>query len=477
MLNAEYRDSRGERQYNSPFGENDGMLPALGNTAYQLFSPGYYSKENVTDADRIAREAYEGIGEDGKPIHDEAVFSDWKSSKKINGEKLDPQQMQKYREDFGHAQEGLREALANSDWFNDLSADERNKILKQTKSIADKIGQYSVKPDSVEVSDELETFLKGGGGQNYKKGVDAVVQAWGDKYNPYGLSAKTYKELKESGEDLTPLEGYGDALEKYGLNESSATLEAYKSDKEEGLKAIADYNNAFKEADCLTDSGQPYTSESAKKAYEDGDLEEYKGYRNFIKENGISDSDDHWEKYKAEGGKEEMLERAEYDNAFKNAGMEKSYDSESAKSAYKRNQLPQYKEYRDFISEYGIEDKAEYWDDYKKYGRIKGINQSTLDLNKNIDWGDYGLSDSLATTQKYEHAKSEIKSLTPEKYASTFKKIDGRVKANGTITQDEVISYLNSISAKKDAGMEIWKAYGSDWKTIPVLQGNKWKKS
>lgn len=180
MLNTEYRDAYGRGQTNSPFDYSSESLGDIvmnvprfmGNLAYQMISPGYYDKMEVTPGDVKGREIYNGLDENGKPIKDEKVFADWRSTKRINGVRLDPEQLQTFREEMGQANYGLRNALAENEWFNSLPATKQNEIFKSLNTIADKIGQYAVMPESVNVSGELETYLNAGGGE---AGIKAVV--------------------------------------------------------------------------------------------------------------------------------------------------------------------------------------------------------------------------------------------------------------------------------------------------------------
>ena len=249
-----------------------------------MISPGYYSKEKTTAADQSARDTYNGLDEGNKPIRDPKVFADWKATKRINNEKLDPQQMQRYREIAGTTNNALREALAGAEWFNALPATDKTEILKRVNSLSDKIGQYNINPDSVTVQSEIKAFLDNQGGRYLNSGVRAVLDYMESEYNPYGLSKDTYQEMKESGEDLSQYIGYGEALEQYGLKDTQANREAWKNGQEQSFAEIAEYNKAFADAGME----KPYTSKSAQDAYESGDLETYKEYREYLDKKDLS---------------------------------------------------------------------------------------------------------------------------------------------------------------------------------------------
>ena len=277
MLNPEYRDARGERQYNSPLPvdyEKDSIPSVLGKTygnfMYQTLSPGYYSRVNTTDADRMARDTYNALDESGNPIKDSKVFADWKSTKKINGEKLNPYQMQDFRESMGKANTAMRDAIASEDWFNELSGTEQTEILKKLNSVSEKIGQYTVAPDSVNIKDELETYVNAGEGQD---GLDAIVKELSYKYNPYGIKASKYAELMESG-----------------------------ATKQEFEKAVEEAQVEAEKAEVFKELGMTSATKSFEAAYENDQMDLYEDYRKYLKDNDMGDSAKHWEDYQRQRG-------------------------------------------------------------------------------------------------------------------------------------------------------------------------------
>lgn len=301
MLNPEYRDARGERQYNSPYQYEKGNIPQNirafeNNLVYQMLSPGYYSEVNTTDADRLGRDLYNMLDENGHYIegvsNDSGVFADWRSTKKIDGQKLDPQQMQTFRENMGHANEGLREELYNSDWYYELDPKAQRDLVNSLNTIADKVGQYSVMPGSVNQEDaDLSAYIAAGGG---KEGIQAIVDNLEAEHNIYGLSKGTYNELKDSGADLSQYEGYGEALKKYGLSDNATNREAWLGENPE--KTLADNAEYTK---VMTENGLgDYTSKSAHMAYDKQEFDLYKEYRKYIADNEIRDSEKAWSDYR-----------------------------------------------------------------------------------------------------------------------------------------------------------------------------------
>lgn len=90
---------------------------------------------------------------------------------------------------------------------------------------------------------------------------------------------------------------------------------------------------------------------------------------------------------------------------------------------------------------------------------------------------DAGL-DSYNLQFKYDHAAGVIPSLTPEQFIQTFDSIDSN--SNDSITQDEMIAYLNQnpTSYDLDTVLQYWNAYGSDWSYQPYFdeETGTWKK-
>ena len=406
-LNPEYRDAYGRRQLNGPAdytkGDPLGNIRAFeNNLTYQMLSPGYLSEVNTTDADRLGRQIFDSLDDNGKPIKDEKVFADWRSTKKINGVKLDPKQMQNFREVMGETNYALRDSLVRADWLKELPATQQNDIVKSLNSIADKIGQYSVMPDSVDVSGKLKTYLDAGGGD---AGIQALVDELEAENNPYGLTKDIYSQMKADGEDFSRFVGYAQALEEAGLKDNKSNREAW---------------------------------------LESPDV---------------------------------LKEKGEYTKTFKDAGAEDVYTSESAQAAYADNDVPKYLEYRKYLKDVGQDDSLKRWEEYKETGTVDGLTEETADLNSTLDWGSLGMKDSVYTTKDYERAKSKIPSLQPEEYATTFKEIDKMQKKNDSISQKEVIAYLNKIGASSSEGTKIWNAYLSNptESSIPKLNDKgKW---
>jgi len=152
-VNEPYYDAYGRTQDNSP---TDNMLA---NFAYQALSPAYIADINVNAADRSARKAYNGKDSKGNRILDSKVFASWKNNVKIDGEKLSPRQMAEYRQTTGEANYDIRTALAQEDWFNNLSATEQTDLLKKVNTLVDKIGRS---PYTDVTGADYEAYEKGG---------------------------------------------------------------------------------------------------------------------------------------------------------------------------------------------------------------------------------------------------------------------------------------------------------------------------
>ena len=241
FFNEPYINARGETERNSPF-EGNGPLPFLGNILYQTHSPAYYDKVEERPEDIAAREVYNGLDEEGKPIKNKNVFQSWDSTVKVNGEKLDPHQMRQYRETSGQANTQLRQALFNEPWFKSLDDSTKSEITSGMNTLARKIGRAQFDP-SVK-GDEFKLYTEAGGGE---AGVRAVMDYLAAKYNPYGLDRDDYQKAVEEGEDLTKLEGFKEAIEETGLSNSKANQELYKQGGAQALTDVASLTEYFKD--------------------------------------------------------------------------------------------------------------------------------------------------------------------------------------------------------------------------------------
>ena len=89
------------------------------------------------------------------------------------------------------------------------------------------------------------------------------------------------------------------------------------------------------------------------------------------------------------------------------------------------------------------------------------------------------MADEIYSVQKYDRAKGEIPTLSPAQFVTTYNTIDSKDKKNNSISQTEIIAYLNDTNVKdNDKAMQIWNAYLSNptESTIPVLKDGKWSK-
>jgi len=77
------------------------------------------------------------------------------------------------------------------------------------------------------------------------------------------------------------------------------------------------------------------------------------------------------------------------------------------------------------------------------------------------------------TAKTYDNAKTVIPTLTAEEFADTYKAMDA--DNNNRIKQDEVLAYFKANNVSQEDADKYWQAYGNNWKTVPVLEGDEWK--
>ena len=406
MINTPYRDARGETQSNNPLEYEKGdILGNIGkgaiNLGYQMISPGYLDKIDTRASDKIAREVYNVLDENGIPIRDADVFADWKSQVKINGQRLTPEQMDKYREAGYSERTKIREELAQSDWFDKLSGEERTEILKSTNTLADQIGKSAADPEYTSKSEIYNVYQKGG--------INGVLDYYQDK--------------------------------------------AHKNEVKDALGTTADW------AIELFDNGNQK------------ELANYNAAKALVDKAGLDMSERDYLIYKKYGAIE-LNRELETKKKLKNMGVNDSKFVRSLMDNYVSNDTIK-KAYKDITSV--VSGKDEF--DRDQY---LSMNEDTYNVWKQS--GISGLKDyakikeSGVSWKTYQQAKKLYPSMTVEKYTKTFKTLDGNAdsKANGEISQKELLQYYNTHTMSKAEINQMWAAYGDpEWKGVPVLKYNK----
>lgn len=88
--------------------------------------------------------------------------------------------------------------------------------------------------------------------------------------------------------------------------------------------------------------------------------------------------------------------------------------------------------------------------------------------------------DTYNLQKKYDHAVQTIPSLTPAQFMETWDEIDGMINANDSVSQDEMLAYLNQNPGSYDLNevLQYWNAYGDDWSYQPYWdeKDGVWKK-
>ena len=449
-LNPEYRDAYGRRQLNGPAdytkGDPLGNIRAFeNNLTYQMLSPGYLSEVNTTDADRMGREIYNSrdeqgnpiLDEEGKPIKDTKIFATWNNTKKVNGVKLDPKQMQTFREEKGTANYELRNALANADWFNELPATKQASIFKSLNTIADKIGQYAVLPGSVDLDDTTSLYLDAGGGA---AGAQAIANKLAGKNlaADTGLSgsstmAKEIKNTAATGDIEAANQLAIDAQTLIDKGASSRAQGLYAGRGKENLPQLsaAEYADAYAIADkdgtgnisqselleALPELGVKTNEEAL--AYWKGLLDKYTEGETKVP---VLQADG---TFKAEKPSEQTTEQEQTAQEAENIpSVSGSYDYDDINSVFQK------------MAESGIDTSGArgYWGQASAY-------------------------------------------LTPSEFYEIYDAIDSALgKANGGISKDEWVKYLNDNGLDYDRDLEIINMlYNTRWPKLKYDNG-KWSK-
>ena len=220
MVNEPYYDAYGRTQNNSPF-ENP-----LANFAYQALSPSYVADINETQADKLARDVYNGlvpvVDENGnttmQPLRDSKAFASWKNKVTVNGKQLKPKEIAEYRKTTGETNYAIRTALAKEDWFSELSPTKQTEILNKVNNLVDKVGKEKYTEST---GKDYEAFKEGG--------IPSLLD--------YYKNSEIKKEVQE----------------KTGLNATSNAAKTILADLESGNKVEAEQK--IDEATQLADLG------------------------------------------------------------------------------------------------------------------------------------------------------------------------------------------------------------------------------
>ena len=225
MLNQPYVDTYGREQQNGPF---NNPLARLG---YQMFSPGYLTNINETDADRISREAYE-VGNVANTL------PKWQSKfKDAEGNRVSPEDYTTASKAYGQANYEIREALANDEWFNSLEGTQKEEIVKGINTIAEHVGNAAIDPNYTKDSKAYNAYKDGGipGLLDYYKGETAKDTAK-DLLGDSGVTTNS-----NAGKAITEAVKNGNMAQAEKLAEQAKEEKAEKVKTEETKEDLSSY--------------------------------------------------------------------------------------------------------------------------------------------------------------------------------------------------------------------------------------------
>lgn len=393
--NQPYIDAHGREQTNSP------MNNILGRLAYQMFSPSYVAKVNETEGDKLAREVY---NETKNPD----VFSAWTGSKKIDGQKVSPEDNTKYMQTRGDADTRIRDMLAGDEWFRGLSKSDQEDILTGLKGLTDKIGEQEINPNFTSTSGELAAYNEN------PENLDSLLNYYKDKIH----KGEVKNEMGTTSDFATSLYDSGDEkrINKYKVGTQIANEYGYDNLTEE------EYLNYEK--------------------YGEAKLKKILNYKKTASELDVSNN----EKF-----------RKLLDSGISKESIKKASDAitsvENGKDEFGRQK---------YLS---LNDTT--YDIYKKDGTA-GLRTYSKLTQANTDY------------DLYKQAKKTFKNLNEDSYIKMFKSLDGSAgsKADGDISQKELLRLFNTRNMTQQQVNAYWKAYGKitgkdAWKSIPELKYNK----
>jgi len=87
----------------------------------------------------------------------------------------------------------------------------------------------------------------------------------------------------------------------------------------------------------------------------------------------------------------------------------------------------------------------------------------------------YGTKNGYNVYSRYQNAKKQIPSLSAATYRTTYNNIDKYGDSNGSVTQKEMLAYLNDGNYTQEEANQLWEAYGNAWKyTVKKNKNGQW---
>ena len=395
FLNEPYVDTYGRQQQNSPFGN------PIANFAYQALSPGYLANVNTTAADTLSRNMYD-IDQDTK------MLPAFKSSVKVDGERVSPEDYTRYAKTYGQTNYEIRTALANDKWFNGLTPTEQKTIVEGINNVANKVGMAEIDPD-FESDDGAYTAYK-------EFGMEGLL----DYYKETTEKNHVKNVAKEAGAD-----------KKFSVTDS--VLKAY----EEGI----------------TVNGQTVKGDDAVTMYTQAAM--------YLKENGMDNNEKNRQMY-YDNQLTELQERKTVTDAANKYDMEYSAQNAEVLDTYGEEGLEAKQSLLAAGYSFGDPEKKLYAE-----GGLPAIQGYIDDLNA---LGSAGLKTTYTTYSGYQDANNTIPGgITPTQYANAVKAMD--TNNNSTVNQSEFLDYVNSNNFSEEEVKLLWNAFG-EWKTEPYIKAD-----
>jgi hypothetical protein len=194
----------------------------LGRLAYNMLSPGYYSKENVTSVDAELMDLARSTG-------DTSIYPNYTNSRPISGEgKLSPEDYTKYATEKGQAQYDALDALFNSTTYSNLSDGNKVNVISDIYEFTNAIAKKEALNKNVD--SDLNKAMKAFN----EKGYDGVAKFY------------SIKELASRKNGTSPnLDDYVNAVNKMNLTEEEKGyyLSVLNSPSSNETKEIARVSN------------------------------------------------------------------------------------------------------------------------------------------------------------------------------------------------------------------------------------------
>lgn len=237
-------------QEGNPVLQNQGR--PLGNKILENYVlPMKVSEYNPSDLTQEALRLKEETGGDNRAFMPKAKRSDVKGWAEDAEMDYSEDMFYQYNKEFGELKTEAGEYVINSDYYKSLDPYTQTSVLSDVYSAMKQVEKSRL--TGLDTDDKYANIYMDA--ESPEEGMKNMLEELSYKHNPYGMKSDNYKSLLDSGVDMSPYEGYGEALDQYDVEDTKAYENAYAEGGAEALDKEVQYQTALKDMG-LSDSEQ-----------------------------------------------------------------------------------------------------------------------------------------------------------------------------------------------------------------------------